>query len=1281
LAKAVLKNEAALSLMSAQELTFRIGVDPAVAVAAMRSLTQEAKTSTASIEASVRQEAQAAVALQRQRSAAIVAQWKADTREADNAAKAQAAAVLKGAAQAAAGQIQLAHSAAAAHHLTADAVKELSDHLNLFVGERLPLFGGAFVRISENLRNLHISLKPVEGSILTLGKAIGELSSKSGKSVDDVKTFLESYAKLETQSVKDTSAIQFFGAALAQDLSPQLNRASTEMGVLAAAGGEAGSGIAAIAAPIAIAVVAVAALIAVEYELIKTGFEASEQFANFGGELGRAADQTKLTVEQLNGLKLLADENHISFEGLTLALGKYLRAVVQAQQEGPTSQLAQQFERLGIDVTKLGDDPVKSINALLEAFDRLGPSMKENQAAQALLSREGIRMITIFRETGGSLDELTKRGQQYRQVTAGDVEIAKQQERASADLATAWQNLTLQYGKTVSPEVSAFLKELTVGIGENKEAVLGLFNAASWLITGTTVKELFKNIGDGVHFVNDLAKAWNTLAGEIKDAGNAAVAYAAGAGSGAWAMDAPARSPETKLQTAATFGSPGAASKQEPLATTEELGALQQLKNAYEATKISVTSAISDIARAQKAGHTSEAEATAETIAHYKQLKDAGDAYYESALAQKHKDLDLAASDVVSQRKIQGEINTLENEQRKQQEDARKSIADARASQREQEYQSTVAHLERMLAIELDSSKARVDSAKALAALHLKTQSEANRVEETEEKKQLEIRGNLLGRELKLLEDSGDTQSQKHKEIKDKIAALENEKTQIVGAQASRRQQISEAEAEERLRVVERQSQQELSVQSAADETAILRLNVAAAVRTQTEEAAAQAILTIRLAAIARELKALEDQGKAVDKLIDPKKQKEARDALVTQEKVLFEKRTQIQLQGNEDLDGARRADIAHFVAYREALGKLQVDGLQVDQGMARLRIDLLKATHASGLLILQAELAEAKAAEDRRHAQELLRLRNEYDAAVKAAATMRQKLEALKAYNAAVEAENKRHAASASVIDPNPLIGASVNRAELIFGTQLVDVFQKIRNAVHAAGAEMSAFKLATLAVSKTAADFFHQQSKQAGDFASIMQSASVSVVQGLADIGVQWILTGHTGEAALRKLVAQTLAAIFQQAVMKAAWEAAEALAEYAIGVSLASNPFTAILAPPHFVAASAHGTAALAYAALAGGAAIGGRLAAGNAFNQSTGGAASGSASGRSGSSGGSGSSSGEIKPTDVNRRAVASPTPTTMTINLGLKDGIVAEHFKRDYNMNGVTRLIIQTDGQG
>jgi hypothetical protein len=235
--------------------------------------------------------------------------------------------------------------------------------------------------------------------------------------------------------------------------------------------------------------------------------------------------------------------------------------------------------------------------------------------------------------------------------------------------------------------------------------------------------------------------------------------------------------------------------------------------------------------------------------------------------------------------------------------------------------------------------------------------------------------------------------------------------------------------------------------------------------------------------------------------------------------------------------------------------------------------------------------------------------------------------------------------------------------------GIRFANILRAIREEAQRLGTTMGGLKGVILAAAVTMGDFFHQQSQNAGNFMSIAQGAFSNVVNGLGDMAEQYVLTGKTGTAWLRKLVAETLAAITKQAVIKAAWEGAEALAEYAIGISLAANPFTAFLAPPHFAAAAGHTTAALAYAALAGGAGIIGRMVAGNAFNDT-------SSSGGTVGGGGGTSSGGQQQQTQtiIQNRNQPSP-PQQHEVVIRLEPGLIASHLEKDVQNNGRTRELI------
>ena len=100
------------------------------------------------------------------------------------------------------------------------ALAGIGEHLNLFIGERIPLMGGAFVRVSENLRGQGKSPRKVKRSFAHLEKTIQGISTTTGKSTSINFLFPGHFVQLETQAKRDARAIEAFGAAAAQQLIP-----------------------------------------------------------------------------------------------------------------------------------------------------------------------------------------------------------------------------------------------------------------------------------------------------------------------------------------------------------------------------------------------------------------------------------------------------------------------------------------------------------------------------------------------------------------------------------------------------------------------------------------------------------------------------------------------------------------------------------------------------------------------------------------------------------------------------------------------------------------------------------------------------------------------------------------------------------------------------------------------------------------------------------------------------------------------------------------------------
>lgn len=119
------------------------------------------------------------------------------------------------------------------------------------------------------------------------------------------------------------------------------------------------------------------------------------------------------------------------------------------------------------------------------------------------------------------------------------------------------------------------------------------------------------------------------------------------------------------------------------------------------------------------------------------------------------------------------------------------------------------------------------------------------------------------------------------------------------------------------------------------------------------------------------------------------------------------------------------------------------------------------------------------------------------------------------------------------------------------------------------------------------------------------VMRSAFEGLAQAIGQVVNAWVLYGSAGTT-FRKVTAQILAGIAQQAAVKAIFELAEGFA--ALARAFFGDPKASAEAAMHFKSAAIYGT-------VAGVAAVAGRGVAGNAFNEATGGASGGGGGGNS------------------------------------------------------------------
>jgi len=260
---------------------------------------------------------------------------------------------------------------------------QIGDNLNVFVSQRLPLVGGAFLRVTENIGGLGKEAKKQEAAIKKIADSITNLSSTTGKSVPQLTTFLTQFAKIEGQANRDAAAIKFFGAEVLANnakIIPATEKAATQMATLATATEGVGAAAGGIVLPIGIAVVAITALAAAAVIAIKEIVELSKFTAEFQGRMFDLAQQTGVGVETLSALEIVAKTTGGEIGSLTQSLINFQRKLEEAQD--PLSKAADLFNKYDISIS----DTETALRDALSALAQMPEGFTQTNAGRTVRS-------------------------------------------------------------------------------------------------------------------------------------------------------------------------------------------------------------------------------------------------------------------------------------------------------------------------------------------------------------------------------------------------------------------------------------------------------------------------------------------------------------------------------------------------------------------------------------------------------------------------------------------------------------------------------------------------------------------------------------------------------------------------------------------------------------------------------------------------------------------------------------------------------------------------------
>lgn len=372
-------------------------------------------------------------------------------------------------------------------------------------------------------------------------------------------------------------------------------------------------------------------------------------------------------------------------------------------------------------------------------------------------------------------------------------------------------------------------------------------------------------------------------------------------------------------------------------------------------------------------------------------------------------------------------------------------------------------------------------------------------------------------------------------------------------------------------------------------ETRILNAKLAT-IRKEREEAQKSDLLPrqkiVKLAQIAEsEASAIAESNQRLQELADEKRKNDEKE--LNEYLALLRRKEEADDEWLKNLIESRRNARQAEQEFNARIRGLIAERKQIEADLLRQSAAQLERAGGNPALVAERRF-RAEAAEENARSQRVLQsIAQDKQANFERAQTYQQYIETLSQLNQLEESERRRHAAVLADIsrdlqiardDADPLSDRS------LFGDELA-------NRIEAGQGRLQAFASA-------AQNFFQRASQSAGNFASIAGNAVNRFNQGLAQTVQNFILTGQTGSAALKKLTATVIAEIAAQSIVKAIFEAAAGFASLAVGDTRG--------AALHFKAAALYGAVGVTAAAV-------GRAVAGDSFSNAQGSAGSQSAAG--------------------------------------------------------------------
>lgn len=1057
-------------------------------------------------------------------------------------------------------------------------------------------------------------------------QAISQLRASSVSDLKQIQNASTSSLGSITQSVSQiSSGIPLIGNALSGVASQVTSFTSASEGAAA--------GITSMVGPIGLAVGAFAALAGGIALAAKELFEISKHAAEFQGRMIDLSQATGLGVETLSTLEIAAKTTGGSLDSIAASLGIFQKKLEDA--EDPGSKSAATLKRIGVEAT----DTETALRQTLAAIARMPEGFEQTAVALELFGRGGKQVLAILKETNGDLD--------------------------------AFQRKLRDAGILITSDAARSADKL------NDELALLDFQARS---AGAEIaKELIPPLADLARNAAELVRAAKPLLGVIGEIGGPVVRTAAGALRGLSIVVIGLTGDYKELRKAIKEANEEAEKLRDipaitipalspvPLSQTTSLDAAKeaaQLADAVvAAAKRSAKEQNQILSELFEQGRINRQKQADETIAANKRVLDADKARIQALLDQKDAEVkairkreDLSEAAKLSLIRTTGEeAQKLQQEQldaeslfettsREIRARAAKERADSQRNQVRNDTDILIGEFDRQIRV----IEAQIDRQEIV-------ESDGLSVIEQLEQAKIDARRDSLEQQKQI----GFLSVQDQKDLNNQLQTLNQEADRLQDEQRARRLQKDREAAVRSRQIKLAEIDTTLELQRIVGERTIATIEAQARLRIKSEEQTARDILQLKLDLIDQEIKATEAKVKATKSIVDVNERTAVETELNGRLKILAEERKTIQAEGNRNIEDGRQEDLSNERAYADDLKEIQerIEDIQRDTADEVIRLMRLHFAKRKDVIRAQRDLELAdEAARHKRVTDSIRQQQREVDEQI---AFIELHLKAIKIGTTEEIEQYER------LIEE--LEKLKLKRAELAAQRDAEDKRSESRTQRTKAEAEQAerdrqgifipGNRLPRIGTDEDEEDTNAATEGMKAAFRDLKEvglDAFSSLAQGIGNLVENYVLLGTTGPAALRKLLAATLAQIAAESAVKAIYWTAQGI------VDLFFNP----------ARAAADFTAAALFASIAGVATIAGRSVAGNLFKPNAGGA------------GGSGTSDrGQLNPLTLNRNQ---PEPQRLIVEFRVRDSefgrAISAHVVKDITHAGPIRETLANDGK-